>query len=100
MPGSQPRSTRWACSEPRSTETSANSMVSPQVSRPFEAGMVLHQMGAGPKGQERASDQRRRVISYVRFGGSRLRWWDGPTGDRSAVDRLGVARSTGLRYKP
>jgi hypothetical protein len=30
-------------------------------------------MGAGSKGQERASDQRERVISYVRFRGSRLR---------------------------
>jgi hypothetical protein len=29
-------------------------------------------MGAGSKGQERAAHQRERVISYVRFGGSRL----------------------------
>jgi hypothetical protein len=34
--------------------------------------MTLHLMGAGLKGQERAFDQRNRVISYVRFGGSRL----------------------------
>jgi hypothetical protein len=30
--------------------------------------------GAGPKGRERASDQRKGVISHVRFGGSRLSW--------------------------
>ena len=30
--------------------------------------MTLHLMGAGLKGQERAFDQRNRVISYVRFG--------------------------------
>ena len=34
--------------------------------------MTLHLMGAGLKGQERAFDQRNRVISFVRFGGSRL----------------------------
>jgi hypothetical protein len=34
--------------------------------------MTLHLMDAGLKGQERAFDQRNRVISYVRFGGSRL----------------------------
>jgi hypothetical protein len=34
--------------------------------------MALHLLGAGPKGRERASDQHKRVISYVRFGGSRL----------------------------
>jgi hypothetical protein len=36
--------------------------------------MALHLMGAGPKGRKRASDQRKRVISYVRFGGFRLRF--------------------------
>jgi hypothetical protein len=34
---------------------------------------VLHLMGAGPKGREGASDQRKGVISQVRFGESRLR---------------------------
>src|SRR5215217_2607872 len=36
-------------------------------------GMALHPMGAEPKGRGRASDQRQRVIPYMRFGGSRLR---------------------------
>jgi transposase, IS30 family len=36
-------------------------------------GIVLHLMGAGLKGRERAFDQRYRVISYVGFGGSRFR---------------------------
>jgi hypothetical protein len=44
----------------------------------LDSGRACHRngrasvMGAGSNGQERASDQRKRVISYVRFGGSRL----------------------------
>jgi hypothetical protein len=34
--------------------------------------MALHLMGAGSHGRERASDQRKRIISYVCFGGSTL----------------------------
>jgi hypothetical protein len=65
--------------------------------------MALHLMGAGSQGRERASDQRKRIISYVCFGGSRftrlrdayLEPWGRDLGDAFALAvRVGsVARS-------
>jgi hypothetical protein len=37
--------------------------------------MALHLRVQDPNGRERASDQGKRVISYVRFGGSRFGLW-------------------------